>query len=102
LRSELRRVIRAFASRTASVLVDFAFGGDAIGVAGSAMAGSTGAGIVALRSNGCIVIGPVGRGGRFFIPFKRAFAELVSRSWQSVAAALRAVKLLSERFHHLR
>lgn len=68
------------------------------------MAGSTGAGIVALRSNGCIVIGPVGRGARFFIAVKRTFAELVSRSWKSAAAALLmcAVKTLSKRFHHFR
>jgi hypothetical protein len=71
-------MIRAFASRTASVLVDFAFGREAGGETASAMPGSTGAGIVALRSTGCIVIGPVCRGARFFIPVKRSYAELVS------------------------
>jgi hypothetical protein len=86
MRSELRRVIRAFALRTASVLVELASGDEAIGKAASAMAGSTGAGIVALRSTGCIVIGPVCRGARFFIPVKRAPAELVSMSGKCIAA----------------
>jgi hypothetical protein len=71
-------VIRAFASRTASVLVDFDFGGEAMGGVASAMPGSTGAGIVALRSTGCIVIGAVCRGARFFILVKRGDAESVS------------------------
>lgn len=85
-------MIRAFASRTASVLVDFAFGGEAIGETASAMAGSTGAGIVALRSTGCIVIGPVGRGARFFIPVKRTHAQLVSVSRKRVGLLRRAAE----------
>jgi hypothetical protein len=76
-------VIRAFAARTASVRVDSAFGRNAAGSTVSSVpgkGGSNGAGIVALRSIGCIVIGPVGRRARFFIPVKRSSAELVSMS----------------------
>jgi hypothetical protein len=54
-RSELRRVMRAFAARTASFLVDLAFETDALGRAAvleSGIAGSTGTGIVELRSTG--------------------------------------------------
>jgi len=51
-RNELRRRIRAFAARTASFLVNFIFGDAALGPPASGMAGSTGAGIVELRSTG--------------------------------------------------
>jgi hypothetical protein len=65
LRNELRRVIRAFAARTASFLVSFFFGGAArersVSLA-SGNAGNTGAGIVALCATGCILIGPAHRG----------------------------------------
>jgi hypothetical protein len=60
-RSELRRVRRAFAARTASFLVNLAFETDALGrdaVLESGIAGSTGAGIVELRSTGWTLIGP--------------------------------------------
>jgi len=66
LRSELRRVIFAFAARTSSVLVGF-FGADALGRSTPfepGIAGSKGAGIVELRSTGCMLIGPACRGLR--------------------------------------
>jgi hypothetical protein len=64
LRNELRRVIFAFAARTASVL-DFVFGsatGRRTGSFESDVAGSTGGGIVELRSAGCMLMGPAYRG----------------------------------------
>jgi len=80
LRSELRRVIRAFAARTAFALVDFAFGGDAPRPSASfepGKGGSNGAGIVALRSTGCMLIGPAYRGLRFCMWAKRVDARFV-------------------------
>jgi hypothetical protein len=82
LRSELRRVIRALAARTASVLVDFAFNSDALRRSASFEPGTgesngNGTGIVALRSTGCMLIGPVCRGLRFCMRAKRADAEFV-------------------------
>jgi hypothetical protein len=68
--SEFRRVIRALASRTASPLVGLAFGDTTFRRLASSdpgMAGSTGTGIVELRSAGCIFIGPTGRDLRFSI-----------------------------------
>jgi hypothetical protein len=64
LRSELRRVTSAFAARSASVL-DFVFGSAAGRRPGSFeidIAGSTGAGIVELRSAGCMLMGLAYRG----------------------------------------
>jgi len=64
-RKELRRIIRAFAARTASFLVSFAFGGNALGQSASFepdIAGSDGAGIVELWSTGCMLMGPAHRG----------------------------------------
>jgi hypothetical protein len=58
----LRRNSLAFATQTASVLVSFAFGAgcfEASVPTGLSIAGSNGAGIVAPRSMGCMLIGPV-------------------------------------------
>jgi len=79
LRSELRRVSRALAARTAFARVDFAFGGDAPGTSSfkSGKGGSNGAGIVALRSMGCMFMGPACRGLRICIQSKRVDAEFV-------------------------
>jgi hypothetical protein len=79
-RKELRRVILAFATRTASVLVGFCFGWDAGAARLSTVGilGSTCVGIVEARSAGCILIGPVtvlflGMSDNSFLPnlFKR-------------------------------
>ena len=64
-------MIRAFAARTASFLVSFAFGGTALAQSTSfepgiavepGIAGSNGAGIVEPWSTGCMLMGPTCRG----------------------------------------
>jgi hypothetical protein len=73
-------VIFAFARRTASVLVNFAFGNgffEASDPPGLGIAGSSGTGIVAPRSMGCMIIGPVRRGLLSCIRDKRVAAEMV-------------------------
>jgi hypothetical protein len=62
MRSELRRMILAFATRTASALVGRSFGRGVFGSSPSTMlgiAGSNGVGLVEPRSTGCMLIGPV-------------------------------------------
>jgi len=64
-RKELRRMIRAFAARTASFLVSFAFGDTALAQSASfepGIAGSNGAGIVEPWLTGCMLMGPTCRG----------------------------------------
>jgi hypothetical protein len=62
-RKEFRRVILAFATRTASVLVGCFFGcGVFLCSPVGGIIGSTGVGIVAPFSIGCVLIGPVGVG----------------------------------------
>jgi hypothetical protein len=60
-RNELRRVILALATRTASVLVTgFAFGGGAFfSFLPVGIMGCTGVGTFEARSTGCVLIGPV-------------------------------------------
>jgi hypothetical protein len=60
LRSELRRVILAFAARTASLLVDRFFGSAVFGLASMVgMAGCNGVGAIEPCSTGCTFMGPV-------------------------------------------
>src|ERR1700722_9073031 len=59
-RNELRRVILAFATRTASVLVRFFFGwGVFFNLSPVGIIGNTGVVIFAAGSTGCVFMGPV-------------------------------------------
>jgi hypothetical protein len=60
-RKEFRRVILAFAARTASVLVGRCFGCDGfVALPTAGIIGNTCVGIIEARSMGCVLMGPVG------------------------------------------